>query len=117
LSILTPYVAEVTERGRHFFEQSGFSVSNAVGMGISEDHEIGNVSPEQVYRFVRENVDAGADGVFISCTNLRTVGIIAALEQDLGLPVVSAVQASFWDCLRIAGIRDHVDGFGRLFAQ
>jgi len=115
LSILTPYINEVTERGRHFFEQSGFSVANAVGMQITEDHAIGDVPLERVYRFVRDNVASGADGVFISCTNLRSVGAISALEADLGIPIVSAIQASFWDCLRLAGVQDRVDGFGRLF--
>ena len=117
MSFLTPYIDEVTERGRRFFEQSGFSVANAVGMGIVEDHGIGNVPLERVYRFVRDNVAPDADGVFISCTNLRSVGAITALEADLGIPVVSAIQASFWDCLRIAGVRDQVNGFGRLFAH
>jgi hypothetical protein len=30
-------------------------------------------------------------------------------------PVVSAVQASFWDALRLAGVRASKPGFGRLF--
>ena len=38
------------------------------------------------------------DGVFISCTGLRTVGAIEALEQDLGRPVVSAIQAIILGC-------------------
>lgn len=48
--------------------------------------------------------------------NLRSVGAIAPLEADLGVPVVSAIQASFWDALRLAGVRDSKAGFGRLFA-
>ena len=56
-----------------------------------------------------------SDGVFISCTNLRSVGAIATLEADLGVPVVSAIQASFWDALRLAGVRASKPGFGRLF--
>lgn len=54
-------------------------------------------------------------GVFISCTAFKTIGVIATLEQDLGKPVVSANQASFWDCLRTAGLADRITGYGRLF--
>jgi maleate isomerase len=55
-----------------------------------------------------------AQAVVISCTNLRTVGRIETMEHDLRKPVVSAIQASFWDCLRIAGVHETVAGFGRL---
>lgn len=115
ISFISPYVADIVDRGRRFFSQSGFEVLNAEGMEIDDDHTIGFVPLERVYDFTRKKVHREADGVFISCTNLRSVGAIAALEQDLGIPVVSAVQATFWDCLRIVGIGDGVHGFGRLF--
>ncbi len=111
-----PYIPEVTERGRRFFEANGFEVANAVGLGITEDHALGRVPLEDVYRLARDTDRADADAVFLSCTNFRTIGVLAALEQDLGKPVVSAIQASFWHCLRLAGVGDAVAGYGRLFA-
>src|SRR5688572_4266226 len=101
-----PYIAEVTERGKRFFEDNGFAVANAVGLGITEDHALGSVPLDEVSRMVRAADHPDADAVFISCTNFRTIGVLAALERDLGKPVVSAIQASFWQCLRLAGIED-----------
>lgn len=109
-----PYVPEVTERGKRFFEANGFAVANAVGLGISDDRALGSVELDEVYRMVRAADHPDADAVFISCTNFRTIGILAALERDLGKPVVSAIAASFWQCLRLAGVADAVDGYGRL---
>jgi maleate isomerase len=60
-------------------------------------------------------VEPDADAVFIRCTALSTVGAIEALEADLGKPVVSAIQATFWDALRLAGVADDCPGFGSLF--
>jgi maleate isomerase len=57
---------------------------------------------------------ASADGVLIAGTGFRCVGIIEALEQALQRPVVSANQASLWQCLRLAGITAKVEGYGRL---
>lgn len=114
ITLATPYIEEVTERGRRFFEQNGIAVRNAEGLGIKDDHAIGAVTTQAVYRFVRSMADRRAEAVFISCTNFRTIGAIAALEEDLGMPVVTANQASFWDALRLAGVRAPVDGFGRL---
>lgn len=110
-----PYLDDVTERGRQFFEASGFKVLNAVGMGLDHDRTIGRVTLEEVYHLARRSDHPDAEAVFISCTGLKTIGVLAALEQDLGKPVVSANQASFWDCLRLAGIPDRLTGYGRLF--
>lgn len=57
-----------------------------------------------------------ADGVLLVGTGLRCVGVIAALEEALGRPVVTANQASFWRCLHIAGVRRPVTQYGRLFS-
>jgi maleate isomerase len=110
-----PYLEDVTEQGRRFFEASGFKVLNAVGMGLDHDRTISRVPPEEVYRLVRRSDHPDAEAIFISCTAFKTIGVIAALEQDLGKPVVSANQASFWDCLRTAGLADRLTGYGRLF--
>lgn len=114
IAVATPYLAEVTERARTFLEQNGFQVVACRGMELGEDHAIGAVTTEAVYRFVRETDRPESDGVFISCTNLRTVRAIEALERDLGKPVVSAIQASCWDCLRTAGVGEARPGFGKL---
>jgi len=115
LSFVGPYISEVTERGRTFFEQSGFEVTGAHGMEVRGDRDINDISLERTYSFTRDRVEDQAQGVFISCTGLRTIGAIEALEQDLGRPVISAVQATFWDALRIAGVGENIEGFGSLF--
>jgi maleate isomerase len=115
LSLVTPYIEEVNARGRAFLEENGFTVLSADGLGLIEDHAIGAVPLERVYEFTRTVAHPDAEAVFISCTNLRTVGAIAALEADLGVPVISAIQASFWECLRTAHLKGGQDGFGCLF--
>jgi maleate isomerase len=115
ISIVTPYIDEITARAKVFFEQNGFDVLSAKGLNIETDHAIGGVPLENVYRFAKENCNPDADALFMSCTNWRTVGAIADLECEFGIPVVSAIQASFWDCMRIARVANGGEGFGRLF--
>ena len=115
VSIVTPYSDPITERARVFVDASGFKVMSAKGLNIDTDHGIGAVPLEEVYDFAKRNCHPDADALFMSCTNWRTVGAIEALEQDLGIPVVSAIQASFWECLRIAKVNVGGEGFGSLF--
>ena len=42
------------------------------------------------------------------------VGLLEALELDLQRPVMSANQASLWQCLRLSGVYTPVNGYGRL---
>lgn len=69
---------------------------------------------EDLYRQVRAQCPAEADGVLMVGTGLRCVGILEALEQDLQRPVISANQASLWSCLRLSGVNTPAQGYGRL---
>jgi maleate isomerase len=117
MSFIGAYTSEIVALGQRYFSESGFDVLTATGMNIDDDHEIGRVEPDAVYRFAKANVAPGSDAVFISCTNLQTVGAIAALEEGLGIPVISSIQASFWQCLRMAHVPDRIMGFGSLFTH
>jgi maleate isomerase len=57
-----------------------------------------------------------ADGVLIAGTGFRCVAILDALERELKRPVISANQASLWHCLRLAGHRANVSGYGNLLS-
>ena len=69
---------------------------------------------EPLYNQIRNVCPKNADSVLIAGTGFRCVGIIECLEQDLGMPVVSANQASLWHCLRSTGVRSEIVGYGSL---
>ena len=103
VSMVTPYIPELNDLEVKFLEGWGFDVVSQAGMGILTAFDIGVVPLAETYRFAREHVAAGADALFISCTNLRTMDVIQALEEDLGIPVVTSNQATYWQCLRALG--------------
>lgn len=117
VAMVTPYIEEVAARGAAFLRDAELEVTGVSNMGLDDSVDIGNVPLERVYAFARAAQLNGADSMYISCTNLRSVGAIAALEQDLGIPVVSAIQASFWDCLRLTGLKDQLPAFGSLLTH
>ena len=55
------------------------------------------------------------DGIWLTQASNPSVGVIADLERDLGVPVVTSAQALMWAALRLAGVRERLAGFGRLF--
>lgn len=117
----TPYVDFVNQEEIQFLETAGFEVTSMYGMQLGETQEerrgIGRVPPESLYRFVRHIDRDDADIVFLSCTNLATIDMIAELEADAGKPVITSNQATFWRSLRLMGIKDQIEGFGSLLEQ
>ena len=71
--------------------------------------------PAELYAFARTQVPAAAEAVLFSGNGFRAIGVIAALEEDLGRPVLTANQVAFWYALRQAGVREPVNGYGRVF--
>jgi maleate isomerase len=119
VAVATPYIDEINSRERSFLERSGFTVVRIRGLGIVRNTDIGRQPPWVAYRLAKEVArEAGrsADGVFISCTNFRTIEVIELLEAELQLPVVSSNTASMWLALRTLGIRDRLS-YGRLLRE
>jgi maleate isomerase len=74
------------------------------------------LEPGGVYVWVRQNTPVEADAVFLAGNGFRTVSLIAALEAELGRPVLSANQVLLWAALHAAtDDPPRVGGYGRLF--
>jgi len=114
VALATPYGDEVHERAIRFLEENGHTVVKSSNLGISDDHALAEVPLDRIYELVRSIDHPEATAFFVSCTNFRSAAVIAALEEDLGRPVVSAVQASFWHSLILAGVKGAKPGYGRL---
>jgi maleate cis-trans isomerase len=119
--VCTPYVDFINEREEEFLTRHGFEVTSLHGLRLGETQaerrSIGRVPPEHVYRMARICDRPEAEAIFISCTNLATLDVIAQIEADLGKPVVTSNQACFWHCLRSLDIPDRIDGYGRLLTE
>jgi arylmalonate decarboxylase len=121
VSLIGPRTRYVTDREVGFLEASGFEVvaSACLGLGATEEERraIGRVPPQAVHRLARAANRAEAEAIFVSCTQLPTVAMIAELEGLLGKPVVTSNQATLWHSLRTIGVVDRVQGFGELLAE
>ena len=116
LVIATPFTEEVNERNAAWYRQAGFEVLKIKGLGIEKNSEIARQPFYASYQLAREVFLAapGADGIYIACPRWGTIEIIEKLEQDLGVPVTSSSQATFWMALRKARVHEPIQGYGKL---
>jgi maleate isomerase len=115
-ALLTPYSPDVTEAMQARFEDAGLSVAVVGSFYEQNDITVGRIDPHSILdATLALGRSKDCDGVFVSCTSLRTAGIIEQAETTLNKPVTASNHALAWHMLRLAGIDDRVPGFGRLF--
>lgn len=117
LSMATPYQAAINEREVAFLAEHGIEVLRELGLGLGSGEAFAAVEPGQWYRHARSLRDDAADAYFLSCTAIRTAGVISTLERDLGKPVITSNQTMVWHALRSCGIAEPVTGFGTLLSE
>jgi maleate isomerase len=57
------------------------------------------------------------DTLLYGCPHWAAVHAIEPLERELGVNVVTSLQAIAWEGLRKCGIEDRIDGYGRLLRE
>lgn len=116
VSILTPYSAEVHRKVVDYFRGRGIEVVDSAYFGVGEDRRITQISRDSVAQAVGHLARSACDAVFVSCTALRIVDMIAELEAAHGKAIVTSNQALGWHCLRQSGVGGGTGSHGRLFA-
>jgi maleate isomerase len=111
----TPYEPRINEKLKGYLEDKGFQVVNIQGLNLFTDWEIGSVRPEVAYNLAKEVDRSEAEAIFISDTGVRLIELVDLLEAELDKPVMSANMVTMWHALRLSGIREPIDGLGRLF--
>lgn len=101
VAIATPYDAVVTERLEAFLAEGGVDTTASAFLDVPS--EIWRVTNESTRTLVRNLRVDEAEAVFISCTNLPTHDVIPDLENELGMPVLSANLVTMWATLRALG--------------
>lgn len=117
IALATPYPKSLHARAAPFFERRGYRVVSDETLDIEDMHRVGRVRPDEVYALARR-VDRGeAEALLILATDLRSIEVLQPLEEVLKKPVFSTNSALFWECLRLAGLRVLVSGYGRLLSE
>lgn len=105
--------------GNNMLERDGMEVLAKKAVGDGEFVGSTRVSSAESMAVGRELVKAHpeADTLWVAWPHRATVDRIEAMEQELGITVVSAGQAIVWHALRRCGIKDAIQGYGRLMRE
>ncbi|VAW02502.1 hypothetical protein MNBD_ALPHA08-858 [hydrothermal vent metagenome] len=105
LAVLSPYVKEVSDALRASLQQAGI---NSPVFGSFEEHREEKVVGIDRKSILNAAIQLGSspqvDAIFLSCTNLKTLDVIADIEAKILKPVLSSNQVLAWHICKLAGI-------------
>ena len=117
IAVLTPYSKNVNAMVQNSLEDVGFDVPVFGSFNEPHDPTVAAIDSQSLKTgIVRITEGQDVDAIFISCTSVRIVADVAAIETELDIPVTSSNHALAWHCLRLAGIDDKQPELGRLFS-
>ena len=118
IGVLTPYVKSVNDGIVAALQARGLEVTAFASYEEPDDNKVGKISVDEIVRASAALAgDADVDGVFVSCTSLRTIDAIPRIEAASGKPATSSNHGMIWHMLRQAGIDEPIGGLGRLFER
>ena len=111
LAFLSPYIADVSAALRRTLAEGGIECPAFGSFDEAEEARVARLDPADIFRAGRDLGQAGdTDALFLSCTNLRTLGVIEPLELELGKPVLSSNQVLAWHMAHEAGSPARIPG-------
>jgi maleate isomerase len=116
--VCQPYEKTETDRIASYAKHFGCEVLGATGWG-SAFNQIGRIPRHAAIDMGRELMQKhpDADTILFPSPHWPTAGALDVLEREFGVNCMSAHQAIVWDALRRCGIKDRIEGFGRLFRE
>jgi maleate isomerase len=115
LSVGAPYVDSIMEKLKDFLEENDFEVVKIEGLNMLSGE--GDLSLDLTYDLVRRINHPDAEGIFISCTDFKTIELLEIIESDFGKNVITSNQATMWKLLRMSGMKVLLSGFGSLLSK
>jgi maleate isomerase len=105
VGIVSPYTSDIAASLCADFAKAGFHAPKRLSFGENREAQVARIASRSIIEAVTLlTAQAALDAVFLSCTNLRTLGVIEILRHRLRLPVLSSNLCLAWHMARLAQI-------------
>jgi len=103
VGLVSPYVASVNVALIKAFKENDIEVTHSGSFGQEEESKVARIDEEslvraclELYEDSKKNSEKKFDAIFMSCTNLVTLGAIPRVEAATGLPALSSNLCLCW---------------------
>lgn len=117
VSIVTPYLKPLTQMVIDYLQDSGIEVIDSISLEVADNLEVGRLDPSRLPEIVKDLNIKGADAVVLSaCVQMPSLPSIQKVEDQLGIPVLSASVATVYNILKGLNLETKVPNAGSLLS-
>ena len=115
LAVLSPYVKDVSAMLRQRLRSAGIETPQFGSFNEANETAVAHISVNSVKTAATALFRrGGCEAIFISCTNLQTLDVIAEIEKQCSCPVWSSNLVLGWHMLKTAGLKARSPEIGTL---
>ncbi len=117
VSVICPYMKPLTKLVVDYIEHEGITVHDHVALEIPDNLEVGRHDPERLLDIYKTIDCKGIDALVVSaCVQMPSLPVIDRLEQEIGIPVVSAAVCTTHQMLKQLGLETRLPKAGALLS-
>jgi len=117
ISLVAPYMKPLTCLVVEYIEAEGISVVDSIALEIPDNLEVGRRDPMALVSIYRDLKLHSIDALVLSsCVQMPSLAAVPIVEQQCGLPVVSASICTTHQMLHRLGLKAVVPGAGELLS-
>ena len=117
VAIVTPYMRPLCDLVVSYIEGEGIEVVDSVALEVPDNLDVGRLDTGRLPELARGLRREGAEAVVLSaCVQMPSLPAVQAVEDELGLPVLTAATATTFEMLDALGHEPRISGAGRLLS-
>jgi maleate isomerase len=117
IAMVAPYVESLCTMVAEYIEHEGFEVADRIALGIPDNLEVGRRDPMALVDIYRQLRLGRVDVVVLSsCVQMPSLAAIPVVEQECGLPVISASVCTTFQMLQKLGLKTCAPDAGALLS-
>ena len=117
VAIITPYLEPLTKAVADYLEDAGVEVVDSLSLQVPDNLAVARLDPADLREHHRKLDLTRADALVLSaCVQMPSLPSIQPVQDEIGIPVLSAATATTHRILTELGLQPRVPGAGALLA-
>ena len=117
VAIVTPYMRPLCDLVVGYIEGEAIEVVDSVALEVPDNLDVARLDTERLPEIARGLRREGAEAVVLSaCVQMPSLPAVQAVEDELGLPVLTAATATTFEILAALGHAPRIGGAGALLS-
>ncbi|MFI5658261.1 aspartate/glutamate racemase family protein [Streptomyces sp. NPDC051684] len=118
VAIVTPYMKPLTRKVAEYIEDAGVEVVDALSLEVPDNLAVARLDPQDLREHYKRLKLGDAEALVLSaCVQMPSLPAIQPVEDELGLPVLSAATATAFRILSELGLPPLAPNAGSLLAD